>query len=97
MIELLEAEQLVAKASVGDMVRPEGNLLSVHDSILWPALHQGRTVWCNDTQAAGWDMASMPHRWGVRSVMATPLRAGNHIVGSLRSPPISPMPFRATM
>ena len=41
MIELLEAEQLVAKASVGDMVRPEGNLLSVHDSILWPALHQG--------------------------------------------------------
>ena len=34
MIELLEAEQLVAKASVGDMVRPEGNLLSVHDSIL---------------------------------------------------------------
>ena len=84
MIELLEAEQLVAKASVGDMVRPEGNLLSVHDSILWPALHQGRTVWCNDTQAAGWDMASMPHRWGVRSVMATPLRAGNHIVGSLK-------------
>jgi putative methionine-R-sulfoxide reductase with GAF domain len=26
----------------------------------------------------------MPHRWGVRSVMATPLRAGNHIVGSLK-------------
>ena len=41
-------------------------------------------MWCNDTQAAGWDMASMPHRWGVRSVMATPLRAGNHIVGSLK-------------
>ena len=26
----------------------------------------------------------MPHRWGVRSVMATPLRAGNHIAGSLK-------------
>lgn len=84
MIELLEAEQLVAKASVGDMVRPEGSLLSVHDSLLWPALRQGRTVWCNDTEAAGWDMASMPHRWGVRSVMAAPLRAGNRIVGALK-------------
>ncbi|PIF92651.1 diguanylate cyclase/phosphodiesterase with PAS/PAC sensor(s) [Acidovorax sp. 62] len=84
LIELLEDEQLVAKASVGDMVRPEGNQLSVHDSILWPALHQGRTVWCNDTLAAGWDMDSMPHRFGVRSVMAAPLRAGNSIVGSLK-------------
>ncbi len=84
VIELLEDEQLVAKASVGDMVRPEGDLLSVHDSILWPALHKGRTVWCNDTHAAGWDMASMPHRFGVRSVMAAPLRAGHQIVGSLK-------------
>lgn len=83
MVELLEGEHLVVKASVGDMVRHEGNLLSIHDSLLWPTLRQGRTLWCNDTVGAGWDMVSMPHRHGVRSVMAAPLRAGNQIVGSL--------------
>ncbi len=84
MVELLEHKHLVAKASAGDMVRPEGNLLAVDESILWPSLYQGRTVLCNDTEAAGWDMTAMPHRLGVRSVMAAPLRADDVVVGSLK-------------
>jgi diguanylate cyclase (GGDEF)-like protein/PAS domain S-box-containing protein len=84
MVELLEGRQLVAQASAGDHVRPVGNLLAVDESLLWPALSQGQTVVCNDTEAEGWDMASMPHRHGVRSVMAVPLRAGEAVVGSLK-------------
>ncbi|MFY3382930.1 EAL domain-containing protein [Paracidovorax sp. MALMAid1276] len=84
MVELLEGRQLVAQASAGDHVRPPGNLLPVDQSILWPALSEGRTVVCNDTEAEGWDMASMPHRHGVLSVMAVPLRSGNAVVGSLK-------------
>ncbi|MDP3228694.1 MAG: EAL domain-containing protein [Acidovorax sp.] len=84
MVELLQAGQLVAQASAGDHVRPVGNMLPVGQSILWPALREGRTVVCNDTEAEGWDMASMPHRQGVLSVMAVPLRAGDAVVGSLK-------------
>ena len=84
MVELLEGRQLLAQASAGDHVRPVGNLLAVDESLLWPALSQGQTVVCNDTEAEGWDMASMPHRHGVRSVMAVPLRAGEAVVGSLK-------------
>ena len=85
MVELLEGTQLVAQASTGDHVRAPGNLLPVDKSILWPELSQGRTVVCNDTQAAGWDMASMPHRHGVLSVMAVPLRAGDAVVGAIKA------------
>jgi diguanylate cyclase (GGDEF)-like protein/PAS domain S-box-containing protein len=84
MVELLQGRQLVAQASAGDHVRPVGNLLAVDESLLWPALSKGQTVVCNDTEAEGWDMASMPHRHGVRSVMAVPLRSGDAIVGSLK-------------
>ncbi|WP_298209511.1 EAL domain-containing protein [Acidovorax sp.] len=84
MVELLLGQQLLAQASAGDHVRPVGNLLPVDQSLLWPALSEGRTVVCNDTEAEGWDMASMPHRHGVRSVMAVPLRSGDAIVGSLK-------------
>ncbi len=84
MVELLQGRQLVAQASAGDHVRPVGNLLAVDQSLLWPALSKGQTVVCNDTEAEGWDMASMPHRHGVRSVMAVPLRSGDAIVGSLK-------------
>ncbi|RQO84130.1 EAL domain-containing protein [Acidovorax sp. FJL06] len=84
MVELLQGRQLVAQASAGDHVRPVGNLLAVDESLLWPALSQGQTVVCNDTEAEGWDMASMPHRHGVLSVMAVPLRSGDAIVGSLK-------------
>ena len=84
MVELLQGRQLVAQASAGDHVRPVGNLLPVDQSLLWPALSKGQTVVCNDTEAEGWDMASMPHRHGVRSVMAVPLRSGDAIVGSLK-------------
>ncbi len=85
MVELLQGgRQLVAQASAGDHVRPVGNLLPVDQSLLWPALSQGQTVVCNDTEAEGWDMASMPHRHGVLSVMAVPLRSGDAIVGSLK-------------
>ncbi|HRM00021.1 MAG TPA: PAS domain S-box protein, partial [Acidovorax sp.] len=84
MVELLEGRQLLAQASAGDHVRPVGNLLAVDESLLWPALSRGQTVVCNDTEAEGWDMASMPHRHGVRSVMAVPLRAGEAVVGSLK-------------
>ncbi len=83
MVELLEGRHLAAKASAGDMVRPEGHLLAVDECILWPSLQQGRTVLCNDTEGEGWDMLSMVHRRGVRSVMAAPLRAGDVVVGSL--------------
>ncbi|TWG39636.1 diguanylate cyclase/phosphodiesterase with PAS/PAC sensor(s) [Acidovorax delafieldii] len=84
MVELLQGRQLVAQAAAGDHVRPVGNLLPVDQSLLWPALSKGQTVVCNDTEAEGWDMASMPHRHGVRSVMAVPLRSGDAIVGSLK-------------
>ena len=84
MVELLQGEQLVAQASAGNHIRAVGDLLAVDQSILWPALREGRTVVCNDTEASGWDMASLPHRHGVRSVMAVPLRAGGAIVGSLK-------------
>ncbi len=84
MVELLQGRQLVAQASAGDHVRPVGHLLAVDQSLLWPALSKGQTVVCNDTEAEGWDMASMPHRHGVRSVMAVPLRSGDAIVGSLK-------------
>ncbi|MGQ0730012.1 EAL domain-containing protein [Acidovorax sp.] len=84
MVELLQGRQLVAQASAGDHVRPVGNPLAVDQSLLWPALSKGQTVVCNDTEAEGWDMASMPHRHGVRSVMAVPLRSGDAIVGSLK-------------
>ncbi|PJI95378.1 diguanylate cyclase/phosphodiesterase with PAS/PAC sensor(s) [Acidovorax sp. 69] len=84
MVELLQGRQLVAQASAGDHVRPVGNLLAVDQSLLWPALSEGRTVVCNDTESEGWDMVSLPHRHGVRSVMAVPLRSGDAIVGSLK-------------
>ncbi len=84
MVELLQGRQLVAQASAGDHVRPVGHLLAVDESLLWPALSQGQTVVCNDTEAEGWDMASLPHRHGVLSVMAVPLRSGDAIVGSLK-------------
>ena len=84
LVELLQDEQLVAQASAGDLVRPVGHFLPVNMSLLWPALSQGRTVVCNDTEAEGWDMGSMPHRQGVRSVMAVPLRSGDAVVGSLK-------------
>ena len=83
--QLLEqGRQLLAQASAGDHVRPVGNLLAVDQSLLWPALSRGQTVVSNDTEAEGWDMVSMPHRHGVRSVMAVPLRSGDAIVGSLK-------------
>ena len=85
MVELLQGgRQLVAQASAGDHVRAVGNAIPVEDSILWPVLREGRTVVCNDTEAEGWDMSSLPHRHGVRSVMAVPLRAGDAVVGSLK-------------
>ena len=84
LVELLQGHQLVAQASAGDHVRPVGHLLAVDQSLLWPALREGRTVVCNDTEAEGWDMASLPHRHGVRSVMAVPLRTAQGVVGSLK-------------
>ena len=84
VVELLQGRQLVAQASSGDLVRPPGHLMAVEQSLLWPALREGRTVVCNDTEAEGWDMASLPHRQGVRSVMAVPLRTPQGVVGSLK-------------
>lgn len=84
VVELLQGDQLVAQASSGDLVRPPGHLLAVEQSLLWPVLREGRTVVCNDTEAEGWDMRSLPHRQGVRSVMAVPLRTPQGVVGSLK-------------
>src|SRR3989344_5254336 len=84
LVELLQGHQLVAQASAGDHVRPVGHLLAVDQSLLWPALREGRTVVGNDTEAEGWDMASLPHRHGVRSVRAVPLRTAQGVVGSLK-------------
>src|SRR5690606_35480185 len=75
VVELLEGPQLVTRASAGDQVRPVGHLLPAERSMLWPRLSQGRTVVCNDTGSSDWDMAAMPHRQGVMSFMAVPLRA----------------------
>ena len=84
MVELLQGQLLLTQATAGDHVRPPGDLLAVDESLLWPTLRQGRTVVCNDTEAAGWDMTTLPHRRGVRSVMAVPLRAGDTVMGSLK-------------
>ncbi|MBV7456229.1 EAL domain-containing protein [Acidovorax sp. sif1233] len=84
LVELLQGRQLVAQASAGDHVRPVGHMLAADQSLLWPALREGRTVVCNDTEAEGWDMVSLPHRHGVRSVMAVPLRTAEGVVGSLK-------------
>ena len=93
LVELLHDGQLVAQAAAGDHVRPVGHLLPVDKSLLWPALSEGRTVVCNDTDAEGWDMASMPHRYGVRSVMAVPLRTAQGVVGSLKVTSDKPQAF----
>ena len=84
LVELLQDGLLQAQAAAGDHVRPVGHVLPITQSLLWPALSEGRTVVCNDTEAAGWDMNAMPHRQGVRSVMAVPLRSGDTIVGALK-------------
>ncbi|UCV01266.1 EAL domain-containing protein [Acidovorax radicis] len=84
VVELLQDGQLLAQAAAGDHVRPVGHLLPVDQSLLWSTLSEGRTIVCNDTEAQGWDMAHMPHRQGVRSVMAVPLRSGDVIVGALK-------------
>ena len=83
MVEILQNQALVAQAVAGDHVRPVGHALPTGQCLLWPALSQGHTVVCNDTEAEGWDMALMSHRHGVRSVMAVPLRNGDAFVGSL--------------
>jgi len=102
MVDLLEGDQLVAYASAGAMVRPQGSALPVEHCQLWPALHQGRTVVCHDTKAgcpgSGVDcavMASMPHWQGLRSVAAVPLRAGQAVVGSLLLTSDQPHAFSA--
>ena len=84
LVELLRGQQLEAQAAAGDHVRPVGHMLPVDQSLLWPALREGRTVVSNDTEAEGWDMHSLPHRHGVRSVMAVPLRTAGGVVGSLK-------------
>ena len=84
VIELLEAEQLVTRASAGDHVRAVGHRLPANRSMLWPQLSQGQTIVCNDTATSDWDMASMPHRQGVMAFMAVPLRAGDAVVGSIK-------------
>jgi len=83
-VELLQGNQLVAQACAGDHVRPVGHMLAVEQSLLWSTLREGKTVVCNDTEAEGWDMTSLPHRRGVRSVMAVPLRTPQGVVGSLK-------------
>ncbi|WP_414987902.1 EAL domain-containing protein [Acidovorax sp.] len=85
MVELLDNGHLVCEAVAGDLVRPPGDRQPLDKSLLWPELSQGRTVACNDTRAAGWDMASAPHHTGVLSIVATPLRADGQAVGSLRA------------
>ncbi len=97
MIELLEAEQLVAKASVGDTVRPEGNLLSVHHSIL-SACAAPRAARCGAT-------TPRPPRGLGHGLHAAPLgrslgdghaaARGQPLWAASRSPPTSPMPSRA--
>ena len=51
LLELLEGDQLVAQAAVGQLVRTPGSALPLHSSLLWPELSQGRPVLCNDTAA----------------------------------------------
>ena len=90
---LLQRDQLVAHASAGHHVQPLGHKLAVAQSLLWPTLREGRTVVCNDTLAEGWDMASLPHRRGVRSVLAVPLRTAQGVVGSLKVTSDQPQAF----
>ena len=84
LVELVQDQQLVAQAAAGTHVRPVGHQLAMDQSLLWPALREGRTVVCNDTLAEGWDMGSLPHRHGVRAVMAVPLRTANGVVGAVK-------------
>lgn len=84
MVELLEEDQLVAQASAGVLVRRKGDSIAAEKSIIWPMAQQGRTVLCNDTSTTGWDMVSLPHRHGVQSIIAVPLRAQDKVIGILK-------------
>jgi len=82
MVELLEGEQLVSHACAGPLARQEGTVLSVHQSMVWESLVQGRAVLCNDTLAQGWDLGQ--GRQHMRAVVAVPLRVQQTVVGLLK-------------
>lgn len=83
-IELLEDDDLVTRASVGDCVSPVGSKLNVRQSLIWPTLTQGRSLVCNDTDSMDWDMGSVPHCLGVLSIISAPLRAEQQTIGVIR-------------
>jgi diguanylate cyclase (GGDEF)-like protein/PAS domain S-box-containing protein len=85
LLELLEGDQLVAQAAVGQLVRTPGSALPLHSSLLWPELSQGRPVLCNDTAAQGWNLGDDPLRQQVRSVLAAPLVCDDTVVGTLKA------------
>ena len=84
LVEMLEGDALVARASVGQMVRPTGAALPLQDSLLWSDLKAGQPVLCNDIQAEGWDLGSAYQRTGVRAALAVPLRVDGAVVGALK-------------
>ena len=84
MVDLLEGDALVARASTGELVRPLGDALPIAVSPLWPRLLQGQTVVCNDVRANDWNLSGLPYLQPVRSLLAVPLRAGDRVVGSLK-------------
>ena len=84
MVELLEGEQLVVKASAGPLGQQQGTAVALQDSTLWPSVGQGSKLLCNDTQAAGWSDFLGPGAEPLRSALAMPLRAQSAVVGLLK-------------
>jgi len=84
MVEMLDGDRLVSQASAGQMVRPAGTALPLHDSLLWADLREGRTVLCNDIQGEGWPLGRNYQREGVRAALAVPLRVDGAVVGAIK-------------
>jgi len=85
MVELLEDDHLVSRASVGPLARPVGAELPLPENELWPSLREGRTVLCNDTLAEGWKLVGVNERAAMRSILAVPLRANHTVIGVLKA------------
>ena len=85
LVEMLEGDALVSRASAGQMVRPVGTALPLQDSLLWSDLQSGQPVLCNDLAAEGWEMGSAYQRTGVRAALAVPLRVNGEVVGALKA------------
>ena len=83
-VEFLEGENLIVRAAIGHCARPIDNALSIHKSLTWPTLIEGKTFICNDIEDSGFYFDFENHYHGISSVIASPLQAGGSVVGKIK-------------